>query len=382
MRSSSLALGGAFTVLLLGGGTAVAAPASDADPAAALYDLAVPAPEASASEAPAAPAAPAKKKDGIVDEPAELPGENEPAPEDEGGKGKPQPRDATLKLRTKGLRGGKLKVGKRVEARGTLRPFVKGERVTLVMKRGKRTIKRKTVTVKRKKKGSKLGQFSLFNKLVKPGGYTVVATHKRSDKLGFARDRTSRFKISYPSLRQGNRSSTVKLFNRLLAKQGYVNDRGSAYDGATARAVLAFRKVNRMARVGSNAPGSIFKRLANGKGGYKLRFPNSGKHVEVDISRQVMVLAKGDKVDEIYHVSTGKPSTPTIPGTWRFYRKEPGLNNVGMYYSIYYDRGYATHGYKSVPTYPASAGCTRNPPANSVHIYNWIDIGDLIHLYR
>ena len=49
--------------------------------------------------------------------------------------------------------------------------------------------------------------------------------------------------------------------------------------------------------------------------------------------------------------------------------------------SNFYDGDYATHGYSSVPTYPASHGCTRNPIPYSVFIYDWISIGDTIYVY-
>lgn len=299
---------------------------------------------------------------------------------DEDEKSGPAPRGSDLNLRLKGLKGNKLKVGDRFKAAGTLRPFAKGERITIILRRGNKTIARKTQYATLKKPGSKLGQFSFSKKLTKPGRYTVQAVKKPTVRLKGSKDRSKNFKLSFPDLNPGNNSSTVKVFNKLLAKLGYVNDEGKAYDNATERAVLAFRKVNGMSRITDATP-AIFKKLAKGKGGYKLRYPESGKHVEADLSKQVMVLARGDKVEEIYHVSSGAPATPTVTGTWRFYRKEPGLNNVEMYYSVYWYKGYATHGYKSVPTYPASHGCLRNPPADSIHIYNWIDIGDIIHVY-
>lgn len=292
----------------------------------------------------------------------------------------PPVRDARVKLRLKGVKKGKLAVGNRFTAAGTLAPYVKGEKVTLIVRRGKKTIKRKTVTPKQKK-GSNFGRFSISKKQISPGRFSVQAVHKPSAKLSYSQDKTGSFRIKYPSLREGNRSTKVRIFNKLLAQKGYVNDEGKKYDAATARAVLAFRKVNKMSRT-MKASSSIFKKLAKGKGGYRLKYPGSGKHVELDISRQVMVLAKGKKVDEIYHVSTGASATPTPPGTWQFYRKEPGYNSLRMYYSVYWNRGYATHGYHSVPTYPASHGCARNPEANSKHIYDWIDIGDTIHVYR
>ena len=57
------------------------------------------------------------------------------------------------------------------------------------------------------------------------------------------------------------------------------------------------------------------------------------------------------------------------------------MNNVGMVHSVYFIRGYATHGYPSVPTYPASHGCLRTPIPDAKHIYNWIDIGDYFYVY-
>lgn len=287
---------------------------------------------------------------------------------------------ATVRLRLRGLSDGKLKAGNKVKVNGTLRPWAAGEQVTVLLFRGNKVVKRKRMFA-RLKKGKSYGTFKFSARVIRSGRYTVQAVKRPTEKLRGAKDRTRAFRIRYPDLNPGQRNSRVALLNRLLAKRGYATSKGKKYGGPTERAILAFRKVNRMSRI-TDANSSIFKKLANGKGGYKVRYPRSGKHVEVDISRQVMALVNGDKVHRVYHVSTGAPATPTPAGTWRFYRKEPGLNNVGMYYSVYYNRGYATHGYKSVPTYPASHGCTRNPPPDSKYIYNWISIGDLIHLYH
>ena len=53
----------------------------------------------------------------------------------------------------------------------------------------------------------------------------------------------------------------------------------------------------------------------------------------------------------------------------------------GMVHSNYFIRGYAIHGYASVPNYPASHGCLRVPIPNAAQIYDWVDIGDQIFLY-
>lgn len=279
----------------------------------------------------------------------------------------------------KGLKKGDLTVGKKIVAVGTMRPYVKGQKAAVILTRGKRTAKRVTVPIRRR---GKRGRFEFSKRLIKPGRYAVEVIHNKNAAVGGSKDRSRRFHIHYPNLSKGDSGDAVKLFNRLLARLGYVNDENADYDEATGRAVLAFNKVNKKAR-SENADSSTFKKLAKGKGGFKLKDPGqNGKHVEVDISRQVMVLAKGDKVDEIYSVSTGASVTPTVFGKFYFYRKEPGTNSHGMVNSVYFYRGYATHGYASVPTYPASHGCVRSPIPDSLHIYKWIDLGDQIYIYH
>ena len=99
---------------------------------------------------------------------------------------------------------------------------------------------------------------------------------------------------------------------------------------------------------------SVYAKVLRGEGAFKLRYPTSGthgKHVEFDWSRQVLVLADHGKPYRVYHVSSGKPSTPTVFGSYHFYRQEPGTNSHGMVYSSYFIGGYAIHGYASVPNY-------------------------------
>jgi L,D-transpeptidase catalytic domain len=187
-----------------------------------------------------------------------------------------------------------------------------------------------------------------------------------------------RFTVSVPKhLRKG---AATRLYNESLVHQGYYIGHMSSHFGLGSRlATLAFRKVNHMARNMSYKP-VIFRKLLMGRGGFQPRF-HDGHHVEVDISRQVMALIDGDDVVATFHVSTGAPATPTVRGNFHFYMKQPGYNAKRMYYSIYFIGGYATHGYNPVPNYSASHGCVRNPIPFSRYIYNWIRIGDPMHVY-
>lgn len=76
------------------------------------------------------------------------------------------------------------------------------------------------------------------------------------------------------------------------------------------------------------------------------------------------------RAQRVYHASSGKPSTPTVMGTFRFYRRQPGTNANAMVHSSYFIRGYAIHGYVSVPNYPASHGCIRVPIPDGRAIYD------------
>jgi lipoprotein-anchoring transpeptidase ErfK/SrfK len=291
----------------------------------------------------------------------------------------PPPQQASLELKLKGEKRGKVRVGRHVRILGTLRPWRPGHQVTMTLQRGKRTIDKEVLQVTHA--GHNAGQFSYKGPvLVAPGHYQATAELDGSTTLSDASARTRTFKIRYPSLHKGRRGKDVRIFNHLLDKQGYVPSRGRRYTQRTGRAVLAYRKVHKKARI-TRATSGIFKTLADGRGAYKLEYPGGGRHVEVSVGRQVMVLGEKGKARRTYSVSTGKRGTPTIQGHFRFYRRQPGFNNVGMYYSTYFRGGYAVHGYNSVPNYPASHGCVRTPISDARPIYNWVRIGMSIYVY-
>ena len=212
------------------------------------------------------------------------------------------------------------------------------------------------------------------------GRIVVRATHFATPQLGTLKAKGVGVSVVSPSARPGSRGPVVRLLQSQLAKLGYVVGRSGLYEARTARAVRAFRKITGMRRT-TIASGDVFRRLAAGRGGFHVRFPSHGKHVEADLSRQVIALIRNGKAERIYPVSSGKPSTPTIRGHFRVYLKAPGTNAKGMYMSSYFIRGYAIHGYPSVPVFPASHGCLRVPNTEAVSIFNWLSPGDIVDVY-
>jgi hypothetical protein len=297
-----------------------------------------------------------------------------------GGAPAPGPKPFKINLEVKGLKSGKAKVGDRVTIVGIVRPFVGHQKVEIRLGSGGDTVLKKDPYV-RQVKGKNFGRIKLRTKpLLEPGHYRVRARKAATAQQRGGQAKSEKFGLKFIDLDPGDRGPAVKLFNELLRDQAYYNTDKNRYGSHTERAVMAFRKVNGMARNFQATPG-IFKTLAEGKGGFQIQHPDGGHHAEVDISKQVMALASGGEAKYVFHIATGAAATPSDQGAFTFYRKDPGFNSIGMYYSVYYNRGEATHGYHSVPPYPASHGCIRNPIPDSIFIYNWIDLGDKMYVY-
>jgi hypothetical protein len=289
----------------------------------------------------------------------------------------PAAAEATYKLRG-GLATKKMRYyapSQEVVVRGRVNPAVPGEVLTLYAIRGKKASK----TVRRKVKAG--GRFEFRFKVGGPGGVRLVIKHAASPLQAAFRTKDKRITVVDWRAGAGERGVKVLLLQRALLEQGFATPVTGYYDDGTARGVLAFRKTNGMGWDGY-ATTEVYAKLMRHQGAYQLRYPKAGKHVEFDWSRQVVVLAKRGKPYRTYHTSSGTPATPTVFGTYRFYLQTPGTNAKGMVHSSYFIRGYAIHGYASVPNYPASHGCLRVPIPNAASIFNWIDIGDPIYLYE
>src|SRR5207245_10069827 len=151
---------------------------------------------------------------------------------------------------------------------------------------------------------------------------------------------------------------------------------------ATERAVVAYRTLTGLVRVPTTNT-RVFQLLQQGAGGFRVRYRGDGRHVEADLTRQVLAeIEPGGRVHAIFEMSSGKPSTPTVVGHFRVYSKTPGVNAKGMVDSNYFIRGYAIHGYPEVPLYAASHGCLRVPIPNAAAIYAWVRLGTPVDVYN
>lgn len=269
--------------------------------------------------------------------------------------------------------------GKNVRIGGRIVPYVPGERVTIRVWNGSRLAKQATVTPK----PSKTGKTATFGARFTAGGtgaVRVFAVHAETPRQRRLASKAAAVDVVAPLAGFGTRSSLVAILQQRLAKLGYAVPRSGVYDGGTGRAIEAYRKVNGMARR-QTLDGAVVDKLLSGAGGFRVRYPQHGRHVEANLSQQVLALIENGKVYRAYTTSSGTAATPTVLGNFRFYWKQPGVNDREMVNSSYFIRGYAIHGYKSVPAYPASHGCLRIPIPDARFVFDWIRLGDQIDVY-
>jgi hypothetical protein len=259
---------------------------------------------------------------------------------------------------------------------GEVRPYVEGQSITVRVYRDGRRVLQHSERLVRSADG-RTGTFHTTIPRGRPGSYVVRATHRRSAGLERLRAPALRVLVVSGDIAPGARGVAVRLLQRGLRRLHYAASGSGGLDAATQRAVLAWRKVTGRPRTFAASRGVLLGVLA-GQGEWKVRHPNDGRHAEADLSRQVLALVDGARVHRIYPISSGKPSTPTVLGRFRVYRKDPGTNAHGMVHSSYFIGGYAIHGYADVPVYNASHGCLRVPIPDSWAIYSWLRIGDVV----
>ncbi len=294
----------------------------------------------------------------------------------------PAPVAGQIKLALQGVGGKPLfaLLGRRVVVRGVVTPYVGGQTVKVSFYRDGRKVRVKNVSVTAIGNGS--GQFHINYSSGLPGVVQARAAHYATPQQGAFSGSSPSVQYATSNIGPGGQGPSVRLLQSELDVLHYAVPLSGVYDEGTGRAVIALRKVMGLARV-PYAGAQVWERLQHGGGVFHVRYPQDGRHVEGDLTKQVLAeIEPGGRVRTIYTMSSGKPSTPTVIGHFQVYSKTPGFNSEGMYESNYFIRGYAIHGYAEVPTYAASHGCLRVPIPDAPAIYSWVKVGTAVDVYN
>jgi N-acetylmuramoyl-L-alanine amidase len=191
------------------------------------------------------------------------------------------------------------------------------------------------------------------------------------------RSLTLRKIVFYPRLEVGSTGPSVLALNealdRLHIALGAVD---SSFGLDTRDAVVAFQKLHGLPRTGS-VDARLWRVLSTAIAPHP-HYP--GDHIEVSKPLQVLFVVRGGRVILVSHVSTGATGNTPV-GRWNVYSKVPGWLPDGMFDSSFFLRGFAIHGYPSVPFYPGSHGCVRVPVWLAPRIYSYDPPGSTIYIY-
>ncbi|HEY3865113.1 MAG TPA: L,D-transpeptidase family protein [Solirubrobacteraceae bacterium] len=271
-------------------------------------------------------------------------------------------------------------VGGRIVVRGTITPYVAGQTVQVSFSIDGRGVGAESVSVLPGSGGA--GRFQLGFSSRTAGLLRARVAHGATPQQGAFSANAPGVRFVNPTVTPGARGQSVRLLQSELDALHYAVPLSGTFEEGTGRALVAYRKMTGLQRVPA-AGRRVFELLARGAGKFHVRYRGDGRHVEANLSKQVLAeIEPGGRVKSIYTISSGKPSTPTVLGRFRVYEKTPGENSEGMVDSNYFIRGYAIHGYAEVPTYAASHGCLRVPIPDAPAIYEWVRVGTPVDVYN
>jgi len=209
----------------------------------------------------------------------------------------------------------------------------------------------------------------------KPARFRIRLVVRPADGY-LAASRTVTAAVVRPALSFGSRGQAVRaLQERLRELQYALPGIDGSYSLTTYQAVLAFQAVEGLPWTG-RVDTRTWRRLVRA-GPPRARYP--GSHLEIDKTRQVLLVVRDGRVQLAVHVSTGATGNTPL-GHWRIYRKVIGWDWV-LWYPMYFLRGFAVHGYPDVPAYPASHGCVRVPMWIAPTLFRDRTVGDSVYIY-
>jgi L,D-transpeptidase catalytic domain/Putative peptidoglycan binding domain len=179
--------------------------------------------------------------------------------------------------------------------------------------------------------------------------------------------------VAGASLQVGSRGPAVERLGNRLAELGYLprEDVGRRFTRTTRWAVMAFQKYERVGVDGIVGPEtrSALRRAARPSTAF-----GSGRRIVVSLSRQLAFLVgERDRARRTLSVSTGRRGYRTPRGAFRIFWRERRSWSVvygaWLPWAAYFHKGYALHGWWSVPARPVSHGCIRVPQPFARAVY-------------
>jgi lipoprotein-anchoring transpeptidase ErfK/SrfK len=198
-----------------------------------------------------------------------------------------------------------------------------------------------------------------------------------------AASKPARATIDVSALGPGSHGAAVLGLKRRLASLTYHQaDFSDSWSAETSDAVLAFQKAEGLPRT-AVADATTLAHLAVASAPVA-RYKTAGRHIEVDKTRQILMIVQNGKVTGTLHVSTGLTGNTPV-GHWKVLWKAPfthtWLGPAILWRTLTFHGGFAIHGFSPVPAYPASHGCVREPIWAADWTYEQTPVGTPVDVY-
>jgi PKD repeat protein len=181
----------------------------------------------------------------------------------------------------------------------------------------------------------------------------------------------------------GSRGAAVRALELRLKQLRFRVPGVDTYFGSrTFDSVVAFQKAWGLARTG--VAGSRTWNMLGRARVLRPRYSRPSPHIEVDKSRQILMLVRRGRVVAVIPISSGATGN-TPEGAFRILWKAPATSTwLGpgiLYRTMTFHGNFAIHGYYSVPVYPASHGCVRVPLWLADWLYDRSYVGERVFVY-
>ena len=205
---------------------------------------------------------------------------------------------------------------------GEVRPFVPGQTVTFKAFLGRKVIQKQTLRVKLSP-NKRYGRFTTIVKAPAPRHPAPAGrpqAHRRRCGASPARGASPPLDTHAGF---GSTGAFVQLIQQKLAAAHMYIPQSGVYDEMTGLAIDAYHRLLRHG-TSQSLDGLTVSELLAGRGSFPVRYPQDGRHAEGNLGLQLLALVDHGKVEALYPISSGKPSTPTILGRFHVYLRTPG----------------------------------------------------------
>ena len=216
------------------------------------------------------------------------------------------------------------------------------------------------------------------------GTFTVHITAAASGGLGDAPALRTTLTAGWRRLAVGSKGPYVRIMlKRLVALRFRVPGISSTVSTAAGDSIVAFQKAYGLPRT-YVFDHTDWRKLDTAhiiKAAHKL--PKT--HIEIDKTRQILMIVKGGVPYGIIPCSTGATGNTPV-GRFHILWKAPAtttwLGPAILWRTMCFYGNFAMHGYPEVPPYPASHGCVREPiwVADWTYQHSWVGETVYVHL--